>query len=416
MASRLRTHCGGPAQTLAALEHALQAAVVQLQQEKQGPAGNASTASEAGNSDRRRAAVLLLLFLHALEQGIAAAASGGGSSRAAAPQAATTFFAANDKVGRLVKLLMTGPCLTCHMLIYLCSDLQVCQAWFARVRPALVRAAAAAQLHDLAVYHAILRLQALQQHTQTLLPAAAAPAAPVAAEASSESAAGIAEPAVAATRAPLAGKQRRISGGEGSVGDAANPAAALLAATRGSPSTALLQQPPGSPAAAAHGRQPSQLQVQQAAGKVAEVAAAAAAALCALGDAQGVAGLQAYCRQAFQPLLEQLHHKREAMAADANPAAGAAVAAWDWLAAVQEQAAGRYESAIQRYCQLYGPAAPASTMQCVPAAALARLVAEAYAAVGDAAGLKAWLQVSVRRRACFVHCPRPPSTLATKTN
>ena len=93
VASRLRTHHGGPAQTLAALERAVQAA--------------ASRLAEGGGGDgpvfagRQQAAVLLLLFVFALEQGISCAAAGGGSSRADASQPAATFFTANEKVGQV---------------------------------------------------------------------------------------------------------------------------------------------------------------------------------------------------------------------------------------------------------------------------------------------------------------------------
>lgn len=105
VAARLRTHHGGPAQTLAALEHSLQAAAGRLQQEP-GPAlaglelsrsRGGGPSSDSGASQQRQAAVLLLLFVHALEQGIASASSGC-TSRAAPPQAAAAFFAANRKV------------------------------------------------------------------------------------------------------------------------------------------------------------------------------------------------------------------------------------------------------------------------------------------------------------------------------
>lgn len=208
---------------------------------------------------------------------------------------------------------------------------------------------------------------------------------------------------------PLAGKQeRRLSAGQAAGSEAVNPAAALLAATRGSPDVTLrqglhagTQAEPGSPAAAARSRQLSRQQLQAAAAKVAETAAAAASALCALGDADGLTGLQSFCRQAFQPLLLRLQGlgragpEADQATGDADlsdAAASAAAAAWDWLAAVQQQAAGQYEAAVQQYLQLFGPGAQPG-MQCVPAAALARLAAEAYAAVGDSEGLSAWLQV-----------------------
>lgn len=208
---------------------------------------------------------------------------------------------------------------------------------------------------------------------------------------------------------PLAGKQeRRLSAGQAAGSEATNPAAALLAATRGSPDVTLRQglhagkqAEPGSPAAAAsRSRQLSRQQLQAAAAKVADAAATAASALCALGDADGLTGLQSFCRQAFQPLLLRLQGLGRAGPeadqatgdADLSDAAASAAAAWDWLAAVQQQAAGQYEAAMQQYLQLFGPGAQPG-MQCVPAAALARLAAEAYAAVGDSEGLSAWLQV-----------------------
>lgn len=102
VASRLRTHWGGPAQTLAALERALQAAAGQLQLEAppaEDQGARPESGAAAGHSEQRQAAALLLLFAHALEQGVTAAASGSGASRAAAPQPAVAFFAANAKVG-----------------------------------------------------------------------------------------------------------------------------------------------------------------------------------------------------------------------------------------------------------------------------------------------------------------------------
>lgn len=259
-----------------------------------------------------------------------------------------------------------------------------------------MRAAAAAGLHELAAHHALLRLCDLQQQLQQLLPAPAPASADerqpsdAGAGSGSEATAGNAEAAAPEAETPLAGKARRISSGAGGPADAANPAAALLAATRGSPDAALRHQQPGSPA---HGRQLSQQQAQQAAAKVAEAAAAAAAALCALGDPEDLAGLQAYCSHAFQPLLQRLQPKQGAGDGSleaAAPSAAAAEAAWDWLAAVREQAAGRYEAAERRYSQL---CAPAGALQCAPMPLLARLAAEAYAAAGDAAGLQGWLRV-----------------------
>ena len=130
VALRLRTHLGGPAQTLAALEQAVLAAVAALQQEQpllqpqaqqapgqgQGGSGDeapvASSATIAAGGDRRQAAVLLLLFLQALEQGVASASSGAsGASRASAPEGAVAFFAANSKVGcRWMLLLLLAAC------------------------------------------------------------------------------------------------------------------------------------------------------------------------------------------------------------------------------------------------------------------------------------------------------------------
>lgn len=106
VAARLRTHHGGPAQTLAALEHALQAAVGRLQLEQQpasavlehpqGGSTSGDTAAPLQQQQQLQAAVLLLFFLYALEQGIASA-SDGCTARAAAPQTSAAFFAANKK-------------------------------------------------------------------------------------------------------------------------------------------------------------------------------------------------------------------------------------------------------------------------------------------------------------------------------
>ena len=301
--------------------------------------------------------------------------------------------------------------------------LQVCRGWFARIRPLLLRTAAAAHLHELAVYHGLRRLHDLQRHLQALLPSAAsgdgAPDAQGSTGAASSSM-GAALGAPAATSDPVEEEaaspdtgasaaaappslQRRASS-IASEGTGANPSAALLAATRGSPDPALRQQrqqqrQAGIPANTSQqaGRQLSHQQLQQAAAKVADAAAAVAAALCAMGDAQGVAGLQAYCRQAFLPLLRQWHQLQRQPASDESstddPAAVAAAgAAWDWLSAVQCQAAGRYEAAIQHYSQVYSTA-DAAALQCVPGSALARLAADAYVALGDGEGLQLSLQV-----------------------
>lgn len=291
------------------------------------------------------------------------------------------------------------------------TRMQVCHAWLARMRPLLARAAAAAGLHELAAYHATRRLADLQQQLEALLPPAATQArAAVGSTSDVGEAAAAAEapgtsPASLSAQTPLGQQQQQLSAGGRSASDAANPAAALLAATRGSPDAALKQQQqPGSPSD--RRRQLSPLQLQQAAGKAAEAAAVAATAMCALADGDAIAGLQAYCRKAFQPLVQHmLRRQQEAeagtpgeapAASDASSLKAGASAAWDWLTAVQLQAAGRYEAALQRYSELYGPAAKGG-MQCVPAGALSRLVAEAYAAAGDAAGLQDWMQVRLAR-------------------
>ena len=115
VASRLRTHHGGPAQTLAALEQAVQAAVAVLhqQQEQQGEEQAPAPAAAGGpaGGDRRQAAALLLLFLHSVEQGVASASSGVSSaSRAPPPEGAVAFFAANIKVGRCPMRAVAAPC------------------------------------------------------------------------------------------------------------------------------------------------------------------------------------------------------------------------------------------------------------------------------------------------------------------
>ena len=281
----------------------------------------------------------------------------------------------------------------------------MCHTWLSRVRPALMRAAAASQLHELAAYHSLARLRDLQQQLQALLPKPAS-ADTTQSGGSADAAVAEADAAALSARMPLGLQQRqRLTAADASPGgSAANPAAALLAATRGSPELGMrgqqALQEPGSPA---RGRQLSQQQVQQAAAKVADATAVAAAALCALGDADGIAGLQAYCRSSFAQLLRQLYtqqQEEEAAGASPDPAA-AADSAWDWMEGVQQQAAGRYEAALLHY-SMYSGSGPMA-LQCAPAGALAGLVARAYAAVGDAAGLHTWLQVrNARRRACML--------------
>lgn len=301
-----------------------------------------------------------------------------------------------------------------------------------------MRAAAAAQLHELTAYHALQRLHDLRQQAQGLLPAptsalaagsgavtttASSPAAAAAREASSPSDAGMSPSGALAAPGQSLLTERRASGIAAAVeatAGAANPAAALLAATRGSPDLALLgpqSREPASPAAAAQRSRLARQRAQQLAAKVAEAAAAAAGTLCALGDADGIAGLQAFCRRSFQPLLQLLYARQAVGAADSMPAtesllpaaaddataAAAAASAWDWLSAAGHQAAGQYEAAIRQYSELCSSTGSAG-QQCVPGSTLGLLAAQAYAAVGDAEGLAAWLHVSHADLAAHIFC------------
>jgi hypothetical protein len=288
---------------------------------------------------------------------------------------------------------------------------QVCTSWFGRVRLLLLRTSAAAHLPHLAAYHGLQRLQDLQLQLDRLLPKA--PAASGTGEEAAEARGGVLSPTAAGAmppKTPLAGSHGSRLPGAPEAAAASNPAVALLAATRGSPDPGLReeQQQAGSRSAAGQRRGLSQHQLQSAAAKVADAAGMTAAALCTLGDAAGLEGLQAYCRSAFDPLLRAVQPATPGAtfppAADDGELAEAAAAAWDWLTAAREQAAGRYEAAVERYTQLFVSGAR-SSLQCVPSGTVARLVADAYTALGDPAGLRGWLQVRRwHRHTCASPC------------
>ncbi|GIL75399.1 hypothetical protein Vretifemale_5200, partial [Volvox reticuliferus] len=122
--ARLRTHLGGPTQTLGALERMLQVTYSRLSQERRdaGP-------MEVGAAGRE-SAWLVLELVGALERAVAHAAEGH-AGRDPLPQPVLAFFAANKKV---------------------------CEEWFTRGRELFTRIASTASAHHHVVHHGLLRL------------------------------------------------------------------------------------------------------------------------------------------------------------------------------------------------------------------------------------------------------------------
>lgn len=277
---------------------------------------------------------------------------------------------------------------------------------------------------------------------------AAAAATPAAAEASSP-AAGSKLPAAPSTVQPSGPGLASVATSPGSRPSASaadgSPAAALMAAAQrsmgGSPVSG------GAASLLARGLLPAVprhvQQAQQLWHKVADVVAVTARALCALHDPDGVAELRRYCSAAFGPLLEVLGQAGTGVsgaaqsgllaAVTAVPLGSAASAAgtqqqagseqqqqeqqglvkvatdsdgpartstttglgsdpWVWLEAVQLQAAGQYEAALQQFACFQAGRATRPVRELVTA-----LRAEAFAAVQDWQGLQRWAEV---RAAC----------------
>ena len=261
-----------------------------------------------------------------------------------------------------------------------------------------MRVAEAAQLHELALWHSLRRLGELEQQLQAVLPrgnSASASAAVVQASSSLDA-------ARPAGHGSLASPGAALLHGAAGAGGSANPAAALLAATRGSPGTARH----------AASRRLSQQQLQAAAARVAEAAAAAAAALGSMRQPDGVAALQVHCEQAFAPLLHHISTSGQpeqpcaaALSSEHQQQQQQPNAAWSWLEGARLHAAGRHEAALR----VLTAASPAGN-PLFPEAAHARLVADCYAAVGDAAGLRACFQVWAAQlcaRSLAFHGARP---------
>jgi hypothetical protein len=288
--------------------------------------------------------------------------------------------------------------------------LQVCVGWFNRMRPLLLRASAALSAHHLALYHGYQRLQDLHAHAQVLLAKAVptpprathhkqrfADAALAAAKAAAKEAGGI------AGTPSLIGRQVLQRPGSPKSFPTQSPAAALLAATRrrssaGSTNTASGSSSKRAQRAAASALAPSKLpadvlsppqQAQVILVKVAEAVGMLARVLCALRDADGIAGLQAFCRKAFDPLV------RLQCSASGRSARQAEGDWWAWLTAVQLQAAGRYEEALQQYASLL----TSSNKAAVASEVVGDLAAQAYAAVGSWEKLDGWLHGAVGSKA-----------------
>ncbi|GLC49196.1 hypothetical protein PLESTB_000192700 [Pleodorina starrii] len=383
VASRLRTHLGGPTQTLGALERMLQVTYSRLCQERRdaGPAGVGAPG--------RVSAWLALELVGGLERAVAHAAEGH-AGRDALPQPVLAFFAANKKV---------------------------CEEWFTRGRELLARIASLASAHHHAAHHGLLRLRDMRGTLRQLLvslakergkAAAAAAAAPTAADAKSGSdpqgAVGAAAAASSATpggstpaeTASQAGQaaQPRQGGGKqlqrraGHAGDAAAAAAAAAAAGVQAPTASATGE-----AAAAAGAASVPSAVQQLEGSLSRLALAVVevlklvgAALLAMGEADSLQGLHSWATREFEPLLQGAHlpgtsavaAATAAAAAEALASGGAGLGglskrrpeagraprggsgskqrdAFAWLLGLSLQAAGSYEQALLSYNAFLAP-------------------------------------------------------------
>ncbi|KAG2500586.1 hypothetical protein HYH03_001354 [Edaphochlamys debaryana] len=370
--NRLRTHLGGPTQTLGALERMLQATHARLAQERRasGPAASASACPvfvhpSAPPSPSRDAAWLALELVGALERCVAHAAEGlpggwggggggggGGVGGGGLPQPVLAFFAANKKV---------------------------CEEWFARVRELLARTAALAGAHHAAAHHGLLRLRDVRRSQAQLLAALARERRAAAAGAAGDrggaggaaaaapkaqggrEGAGPAEPAEAAAEGgpggrrggPLKQLQRRgnsgsatptRSGATAPPGNAVAAAAAAAAAAAtaamtgggGSAATTTTTAAAGGPAgeaadgggaggAANPGATVAGLEasLSRLAGAVVELLVLVGGALLAMGEPDGLQGLHAWALREFEPLLQGAHLPGASAVAAAAAAAAA---------------------------------------------------------------------------------------------
>ncbi|GFR47475.1 hypothetical protein Agub_g9204, partial [Astrephomene gubernaculifera] len=335
VSGRLRTHLGGPTQTLGALERMLQVTYSRLSQERReaGPAGVGAASRES--------AWLALEFAGALERAVAHAAEGH-AGRDVLPQPVLAFFAANRKV---------------------------CEEWFTRVRELLARIASLASAHHAAMHHGLTRLRDLRGTMRQLLrsltherKAAAAAAAATAVQqgpegkaagggsGGSDGAQTTPPAASAATSAPATGgrtgnKQVQLqrkggaAGGSGAAqqqqrgsAPAAAAAAAAAASTSGTGPTV-----PGSPApsvaegvaaAAAGAAAPTAVQqlessLSRLALAVVELLKLVGGAMLAAGEPDSLQGLHSWAMREFEPLLLGAHLPGASVVAAAEAAAAA---------------------------------------------------------------------------------------------
>ena len=230
VSARLRTHFGNPTQTFAALERALQHALT-------APTADASApTADAGRSPGRmfpayRSVWLLLEFMGALERNVHNAYEGG-LERESLPAPVLAFFTANRKVSTASEHLyghdwgvhpgcslpsclwlyfeavsMPEPCAVCCVSIRKLREqesksqlfvvrktqavvravrgsvwMQVCEEWFARMRPLLLRLAVAVDAHPAVLSHATAQLADLKGQLRAMLAEPKAPAKPEASQ------------------------------------------------------------------------------------------------------------------------------------------------------------------------------------------------------------------------------------------
>ncbi|GLI61976.1 hypothetical protein VaNZ11_004542, partial [Volvox africanus] len=445
VSARLRTHLGGPTQTLGALERMLQVTYSRLSQERRdaGPI-------EVGAAGRE-SAWLVLELVGALERAVSHAAEGH-AGRDALPQPILAFFAANKKV---------------------------CEEWFTRMRELLTRIAATASVHHHAAHHGLLRLRdmcgTMRQMLASLAKERSKTAAPPGAPQTdatggvsglvdgSQAAVAGASPSAASANLPpqpsalrTGGKHLHRRGGAG--GETAPNQKPLVQQQQQQQSSATAPGAAGSGAAAlpsAGGTvagedattalsavQQLEANLRRLAFAVVEVLKLVGAALLAMGEADSLQGLHSWAVREFEQLLQGAHLPGAAGSAAATALSAADTLAscehglggpgpsttrrraesargarggskqqkdaFAWLLGLSLQASGSYEQALVSYNAFLAPAqataaltaagssgappTPSSTASLELAAAaqsfVVERVAECYAALTDWSGLQ----------------------------
>eukprot|EP00198_Chlamydomonas_reinhardtii_P004149 XP_001693485.1 phosphatidylinositol 3-kinase-related protein kinase [Chlamydomonas reinhardtii] len=345
VAGRLRTHLGGPTQTLGALERMLQATYSRLTQERREARGVAPSLP-LRSSTSRDGAWLLLELVGGLERAVAAAAEGldggrrggGGSGEASESKAQ----------------VQVQQALPQHVLAFFAANRKVCEEWFGRCRELLTRIAAASGAHHAAMQHGLARLRDLRSTQRSLLASlaqerraavagaagAADTAAAAAAAAAAATAAVAAAAAVAASGRQAGGRQLQRRGGGAAAAAAGTGPDTDTAATQAAASSSTAASPGPGAAAASAAASPAVAALESSLHRlglaVTELLKLVGAAMLAAGEADSIAGLHAWAAREFEPLLRGAHLPGgSAIAA----AAAASAAAADTVATSTSRAA-----------------------------------------------------------------------------